>query len=334
MLLILSTFSGLNLISDDVSAVSTVTWKQTSGNLASTAANWDTGIAPINTDNVILDTTSSANCYFDYPIIFGSLKIETGYNGCFYLNADSFITGLLSNSKTLTINTSITLTLNTYWGGSYSNIGTINGNGIFRLLFYANDINWQLGNIDSSLTFLGHGAGYTDRTFTLIRDLSVGKNLVVQGGAFKMIIDATGYYLGANGTTTILPLGIINYCTYNITSTPILFIEATKAYDYQIILNSTAISTPNIYTLTTNSRFLYWDENTQSIYGTPDISFINHSFFVNISISNGMLTTYQNYTITINETTNYDLIILTSIIIIGFLTIGIIITFSNIKKKE
>lgn len=302
VLLIVSAFLFfVHLSSEDAEAISTCTWKQTSGNLASTDANWDTGLAPTPSDNVVFDETSSADCQWNYPVSLGSFSIDAGFGGSIDMNADVFITKplVIASSHVLTITGPWTVTLNTYWGGGLSNAGTIAGTGIFRLLFYSADVSWALGNISSSLTFLGHGAAPSDRTFILTNDLLVGGNLLVEGGSYHMILDARTCYIGAVGTITIGTLGAIQYATFNITSSPGFGggVQTEHSYNYEVDLNTSAIPADEAYILTTNATWLHWDATDLAVYGTPDTVFGGHWYFVNISVTDGMLSDYQNYTI-------------------------------------
>ncbi len=70
------------------------TWTQTDGNLASTAANWDGGVAPVAGDNIIFDATSTANCTWDLATnSFGKFTIAAGYSGTITQSSDIHISG-------------------------------------------------------------------------------------------------------------------------------------------------------------------------------------------------------------------------------------------------
>jgi hypothetical protein len=61
--------------------MATKTWNQTSGNLASTDANWVGGVKPVAGDDIVLDGTSVANMTQDLVLTFGSYSQNAGYSG-------------------------------------------------------------------------------------------------------------------------------------------------------------------------------------------------------------------------------------------------------------
>ncbi len=108
-------FSGLVImpfISHDVSATSSCTWKQTSGNLASTAANWENGSAPTTGDDVYFTSLSTADCTWNLAISAGLFKIATGYSGTITQAASFSVTNYLQAAGILTGSLSYVLTDN------------------------------------------------------------------------------------------------------------------------------------------------------------------------------------------------------------------------------
>ena len=61
--------------------MATKTWTQTSGNLASTDANWSGGAKPLAGDAVVFDNTSDANCTWDLALELASYTQAAGYDG-------------------------------------------------------------------------------------------------------------------------------------------------------------------------------------------------------------------------------------------------------------
>lgn len=92
-------------------------WTQTSGNLWSTAANWDGGISvPATTDTITFDSTSTANCTIDDVGTWsgGTITVAITYTGAITNNVafsvTSFIMSSGGGSATFTDNAGITVT--------------------------------------------------------------------------------------------------------------------------------------------------------------------------------------------------------------------------------
>jgi len=94
--------------------MATKTWNQTSGNLASTDANWVGGVKPVAGDNLVFDATSTANCTQDLALAFGTITLAAGYGAGIvtqgavdfsytdFLIAGGVWTGLITQKQTCT----------------------------------------------------------------------------------------------------------------------------------------------------------------------------------------------------------------------------------------
>ena len=67
------------------------TWNPVSGILASTSANWTSGV-PSATNGAIFDATSTSNCSWDISTVL-SIELRVGYTGNVTLSVDTSVTG-------------------------------------------------------------------------------------------------------------------------------------------------------------------------------------------------------------------------------------------------
>ena len=112
ILLLISAFPLVaQLGSENASADSPEVWNQTSGNLASTDANWLDGTKPIAGDNIIFNATSTASCTWDLALALGSFTMTADYSGVITQTASFSITGYSQAAGIFTGSTSYILTL-------------------------------------------------------------------------------------------------------------------------------------------------------------------------------------------------------------------------------
>jgi hypothetical protein len=101
LLLIFIAVCAIVIIADDASA-RTCTWDGGGANaLASTKENWDTDVAPIAGDNILINTGSKAMTW-DVSLSLGTFTIASGYSGTITQSSDMYITGFTMGAGTFT----------------------------------------------------------------------------------------------------------------------------------------------------------------------------------------------------------------------------------------
>lgn len=180
--------------SDNAVATDSEVWNQTSGNLASTNANWLDGTKPIAGAAVIFNSTSTAACTWDLTLILASFTVQSGYTGTITPSVDFGTTGAFT--PCVSGSTFIAGKYNYSIGGSWTGSpGTM-----------------TIGT--ATLIFTGAGA----HTLT-VSSSSAGKigNISIPDGGTVTISTSTLFYwgtsslhpiiYGANGAIINLPMG-------------------------------------------------------------------------------------------------------------------------------
>jgi hypothetical protein len=239
----------------------------------------------------------------------------------------------VDNGKTLTIGAGKTVDLNCSNGGTYSNLGTIAGTGTMEYSFSTADKTLAFGVINAPVRVRAISTATANRTMTLSTDRVLGSTLLVNSdhASNTMTIDARTVYLGAVGAITEGTRGDILYATFSFVSSPGWGggVQTGHSYTYETNLSTTA-SPGQVYTFTSNATWLSWDSTDLAVYGTPDSVFGGHWYYVNISVADGMLSTYQNYTVLVVPVeTLQDYIPLLMALLFGF---GLLI--AGLKFRE
>jgi hypothetical protein len=206
----------------------------------------------------------------------------------------------VDNGKTLTVGAGKTVDLNCSNGGTYSNLGTIAGTGTMEYSFSTADKTLTFGVVNAPVRVRAISTATANRTMTLSTDRVLGSTLLVNSdhASNTMTIDARAVYFGAVGAITEGTRGDILYATFAFVSSPGYGggVQTMHSYTYETNLSTTA-SPGQVYTFTSNATWLSWDSTDLAVYGTPDSVFGGHWYYVNISVADGMLSTYQNYTV-------------------------------------
>jgi len=239
----------------------------------------------------------------------------------------------VDSGKTLTIGAGKTVDLNCSNGGTYSNLGTIAGTGTMEYSFSTADKTLAFGVINAPVRVRAISTATANRTMTLSTDRVLGSTLLVNSdhASNTMTIDARTVYLGAVGAITEGTRGDILYATFSFVSSPGWGggVQTGHSYTYETNLSTTA-SPGQVYTFTSNATWLSWDSTDLAVYGTPDSVFGGHWYYVNISVADGMLSTYQNYTVLVVPVeTLQDYIPLLMALLFGF---GLLI--AGLKFRE
>jgi hypothetical protein len=204
--------------------MATKTWNQTSGNLASTDANWVGGAKPIAGDDVVLDGTSTANMTQDLALTFGSYSQNAGYTGTVTQTASFGTTGAI-NLLAGTFNASSTK--NVTCGGAFTKNGGLMNSAFLNLIMTGptisidNDVIVNSLVINESVTLSATGGAF----YVQVGPITVasGKTLTVNAnfnwraynsGVFTNngTINGTGSFLlyAYNGSDNTIILGTIN----------------------------------------------------------------------------------------------------------------------------
>ena len=226
----------------NVSAITTETWNQTSGNLASTDANWLDGTKPVaGVDTyIVFDSTSTAVCTWDLGISVGIFTMAATYSGTVTLAANLAVTDFVLAGGTWTGSTS-------YWltdSGSFTQSG---GSGISAYLCQL-----EMTGAGASLT---SGAGFWNliisgsvTTYNSPRafKLSVTGTLTTSSTMKYQVIDEstfsnTGVITGTNNFIVEL-YGDSGLITFGVINCPLLLSAAsTVTEDYVLTLANNAI---------------------------------------------------------------------------------------------
>jgi len=239
----------------------------------------------------------------------------------------------VDTGKTLTIGAGKTVDLNCSNGGAYSNLGTIAGSGTMEYSFSTADKTLAFGVVNAPVRVRAISTATANRTMTLSSDRVLGSTLLVNSdhASNTMTIDARTVYLGAIGAITEGTRGDILYATFSFVSSPGWGggVQTGHSYTYETNLSTTA-SPGQVYTFTSNATWLSWDSTDLAVYGTPDSVFGGHWYYVNISVADGILSTYQNYTVlVVSVETLQDYIPLLMALLFGF---GLLI--AGLKFRE
>jgi hypothetical protein len=239
----------------------------------------------------------------------------------------------VDTGKTLTIGAGKTVDLNCSNGGAYSNLGTIAGSGTMEYSFSTADKTLAFGVVNAPVRVRAISTATANRTMTLSSDRVLGSTLLVNSdhASNTMTIDARAVYLGAVGAITEGTRGDILYATFSFVSSPGWGggVQTGHSYTYETNLSTTA-SPGQVYTFTSNATWLSWDSTDLAVYGTPDSVFGGHWYYVNISVADGILSTYQNYTVlVVSVETLQDYIPLLMALLFGF---GLLI--AGLKFRE
>jgi len=239
----------------------------------------------------------------------------------------------VDTGKTLTVGAGKTVDLNCSNGGTYSNLGTIAGSGTMEYSFSTADKTLAFGVVNAPVRVRAISTATANRTMTLSSDRVLGSTLLVNSdhASNTMTIDARAVYFGAVGAITEGTRGDILYATFAFVSSPGYGggVQTMHSYTYETNLSTTA-SPGQVYTFTSNATWLSWDSIDLAVYGTPDSVFGGHWYYVNISVADGMLSTYQNYTVLVVPVeTLQDYIPLLMALLFGF---GLLI--AGLKFRE
>jgi hypothetical protein len=154
--MIASSFSVLLLLSpgyspvSNVAAITTEVWNQTSGNLASTDANWLDGTKPISSADtyIIFNDTSTAACTWDLDVSIGNFSIMTGYTGIVTQTANLGVTSFYQEAGTFTGSASKTVTDS----GNFARVGGTLTVSLTRLTMTGHDGTINIGATQTLLT--------------------------------------------------------------------------------------------------------------------------------------------------------------------------------------
>jgi hypothetical protein len=310
-ILILLLISALPLIvqssSKDVSAAVNHWWiGGGSDSLASNPDNWDYGDGvPLSNDHVAFPD-GNKSCTWDLSITVADFFVWPNYSATITIQSDLILSWSGSPQASIGAKAIINITSGhfftyvTSFASKFENYGTFIGLGTLIISAYDADETIHFGTINCPLQISADYFSTADRSIVIQADTQFGSGLNVFSGSpyYTITVDAHVCHLKANGTTTIGIRGFIIYATFTITSSPGWGggVQTGHSYTYEVNLSTTA-SPGEIYTLTTNATWLHWDLADASIYGTPDSVFGGHWYYVNISVADGMLSTYQNYTV-------------------------------------
>ena len=184
------------------SATTTDVWNQTSGNLASTDANWLDGTKPTGGEDVIFNGTSTASCTWDLPVALASFSMNSGYTGTITVSA---------NTNWSTTGNIATIAGSTFTGATTSWV-TCAGSASFAGTLTTDSLQLQMSGANKSLTALTTTA-YSLRfsgitTVTCVG--SVSHSLIIDSGATLILSNSLYAYAGYGWyMTTISNLGLI-----------------------------------------------------------------------------------------------------------------------------
>jgi len=232
----------------------------------------------------------------------------------------------VDTGKTLTIGAGKIVDLNCSNGGSYSNLGTIAGPGTMEYSFSTQDKLLGFGIVNAPVRIRAISTSSSNRTLTTTDDTVFGSTLLVNSdhASYWMTLNAQAVYLGATGVITEGTRGEILYALFNITSMPVWGTQTSHSYQYNVTFIST--TSGESWTITTNATWIDFDPVEQAVYGTPDAVFGGHWYWVNITITKGMLETSQNYTILvvpIETMQEYIPLLLAILLGFGLLIVGL-----------
>ncbi len=169
------------------------TWTPTSGNLASTAANWNPASAPTAGDNIVFNSGSTA-CTWDIVATFGNFYMNATYTGTVTQTASFSVTSYSQASGTLTGLASYTLTDS----GDFTKTG---------------------GTITTNVLTLSMTG--TSKTFSM--DATVTFSSLITSGSTTIASNVNAYYLTNSGTVSIntgkLLQGLIYFGAFSNTGT-------------------------------------------------------------------------------------------------------------------
>lgn len=198
-------FSGLNFVSENVSATSNNTWKPTSGALASTAANWENSTL-VTGQNLYFISAYTGSCTFDVSDSFGTFIIKTGYTGTITQSASFSVTYFLISAGTFTGSPTYMLTDSGNFiqtgGGITQALTFLNMTGdsnILTLKQMAGEQNFHTLNLYGNITLTQQTintiyANYPNSGYPYpVYELSVAKNITISVG--KTITISSGSFL-------------------------------------------------------------------------------------------------------------------------------------------
>jgi len=297
-------FSGIIILIPSHAQAVTETWNQTSGNLASTDANWLDTSAPTTGADVIFDGTSVADCTWDLGLSLTSFSMNSGYSGT-----------VSQTTGSITTTGDFTVAAGTFTGGS----------GYGTTVTVAGDFIHSAGSItNNNLALILTGEGKTVRTTTTLKDCTFSNNITISTSSVavrhSLTVDAgktvtvpvgTGLNWQTIGGGTFTNNGIIAGTSlfyvfnYNVNAT-ISFGVMTIA-GVQVTLQSGG--TANTLTLGAPASFPYSTFKVSSLQAgqaqTLDLSTNNYALSaVNLEILDGGVIRSRNATITC--TGNWD----------------------------
>lgn len=160
------------IISGNAAAVDS-TWTNGAGDgKASTSGNWDNGIG--EGFNLIYDSTSTANCNFDYSGELGTISINLGYSGIITQSSDMHTSGYDQKAATLTGDS----TKNFYCGGDFLKSGGVITNGKINLVMIGSnsEINLNAPMTFKSLKIDDHICSLTSPSIIMADGLNITNN--------------------------------------------------------------------------------------------------------------------------------------------------------------
>lgn len=168
-------------------------WYQTSGNLASTDANWLAGSCPVVGDDVLFNDTSVASCTWDLATTLSNFTVAIGYTGTITATSGFSITGdfVPCFIGTTFVAGSYTFTCGGNWDSS---AGTFTAGTSLIVLSGASK---TLKTADAG-AFLYNVT--VSGTISMISDLNVSNNLSITGS----LTGTPSYQLSVTGATTLI----------------------------------------------------------------------------------------------------------------------------------
>jgi hypothetical protein len=146
-------------------------WKQTTGNLASTDANWLSGVTPEAGDDVLFNDTSVADCTWNLAIILATFIVANGYTGTITPN-----TGFSTTDDLTPCFTGSTFVAGSYTytcGGDWdSSLGTFT-QGTSVGIMSGSAKTFKTSNGFETLTFSG--------SYTLLSDVNIVGDITITG---------------------------------------------------------------------------------------------------------------------------------------------------------
>jgi hypothetical protein len=209
------------LISGNARADTHVWDGEGANNLGTTAGNWYIAggaddVAPVATDAIIFNSTSSKNCTLDNAVTFSSFTIDASYAGI-VTTADAINVGVdggitIGAGKTINIGGSGGILQQRYFGGTWIvNGGTIGGTGTLKCIFYDTDITASLGIVNAPVIIDLLNSAPSSRTLTLSANAAFGSSFLIDSAhaTNTMTLNQNGYSLSAT-TITASTRGIIS----------------------------------------------------------------------------------------------------------------------------